>query len=187
MAAIADLEKYLNDTFAKNAPALPANTKQFIVKYAPWLSLAIGVLSILSALSLWHWANAANKIVDYANSMNAMYGSSAAIVDRLTPAVWIGLIVLLVEGALYLAAFTGLRDRKKSGWNLLLYALLVNVIYGVAIMFTSYGSIGSFVLSLIGTAAGLYFLFQIRSFYDVTATAQPRKTVVAKSSEAPKK
>jgi hypothetical protein len=45
------------------------------------------------------------------------------------------------------------------------YALLVNVAYGVVMLFTNYGGIGTLLSTLIGSAIGLYLLFQIRSSY----------------------
>ena len=71
--------------------------------------------------------------------------------------------------------FPGTREKKKSGWNLLFYALLINVAYGFVVMFTDYGSVGSFIGSLIGSAIGGYFLFQIRSSYSKSAPTRKAK------------
>jgi len=80
-------------------------------------------------------------------------------------AVWLALGVLLVEAILYLLAFPATRDRKKSGWDLMFYAALVNIVYAVVVLFSNYGGIGSLLGSLIGSAIGLYLLFQIRASY----------------------
>jgi uncharacterized membrane protein HdeD (DUF308 family) len=65
----------------------------------------------------------------------------------------------------YIVAFPALRARKKSGWDLLFYAALLNIVYGFVTLFTDYGSVGNLVGTIIGSAIGLYFLFQIRSLY----------------------
>lgn len=165
MSALQPLEKSLNDLFGKQAPALPSNAKKIIVQFVPWLSLIGGALMLYSAYILWDWANNVSPLVDYANQLSAAYGGPQIADDRLTIGIWVGLIVLAIEGLLYLAAFTGTRARKKSGWDLLFYATLLNIAYGAVIMFTNYGSVGSFIGTLIGSAIGFYFLFQIRELY----------------------
>ncbi|HSX53172.1 MAG TPA: hypothetical protein VLF90_02260 [Patescibacteria group bacterium] len=166
------IEDMLSDVFVKKAPKMPENGKKALVQYLPWIDLVLGILTLWSALVLWHWAHLANAFVNYANSINQLYGNNLVQANRLTAGVWFGLIVLIVEGVLYLAAFPGLRERKKSGWNLLFYASMVNVVYAIVIFFTDYGGIGTLLGSLIGTAIGLYILFQVRSAYKGHNTAQ---------------
>jgi hypothetical protein len=165
MSALQSLENNLEDVFVKKAPALPENGKKAIIEWLPWINLVLGLLSLWAAYALWHWAHLANSLVNYANSLSAAYGGPAVAVNRLSATVWLSLAVLVVQALIYLAAFQALRDRKKSGWDLLFYALLVNVVYGVVVIFTDYGGFGSFVGSLVGSAVGFYFLFQIRSRY----------------------
>lgn len=165
MSALDSLEKSLDEVFVKNAPDLPANAKKFIVKYLPIFSLIIGLLSLLATWSLWHWAHVANNLINYANNLSAAYGGQPVIVERLTATVWVGLAVLAVQAVLYIAAYSGLKKRSKAGWNLLFYALIINVVYGIVVLFTDYGGVGSLILSIIETGVGLYFLFQIRDSY----------------------
>jgi len=165
MSALQPLETSLNDLFVKKAPPLPANGKKALVQYLPWINLIFGVLTLYSVWILWHWAHYASALVNYANSLSAAYGGTPIAVDRMGAGIWLGLLVLLVEALLYLAAYPATRDHKKSGWDLMFYAALLNVAYGIVVLFTSYGSIGTFVGSLIGSAIGLYLLFQIRTSY----------------------
>ena len=79
--------------------------------------------------------------------------------------IWLALAVLVVEAVLYLLAFPGLRDRKKFGWNYLYWGALVNVAYAVVSLFDGYNGVGNFVGALIGSAVGLWLLFQVRSSY----------------------
>jgi hypothetical protein len=172
MSTLKNLETQLNGVFGKNTPKLPSNGRRVLVEYLPWINLVLGVLTLLAALALWNWAHVANNLVDYANRLSAAYGGPQVATQRLTFMIWLGMIVLVAEALLYIAAFPALRARKKSGWNLLFYALLVNVVYGVVVLFTDYGGLGSFIGTLIGSAVGLYFLFQIRPAYSASGAAK---------------
>ena len=179
MGAINNLETSLAKIY-KDAPKLPKNGQKGIVKYLPWITLALGILTLYSAWVLWHWAHIANSLVNYANSLSQLYGGTTVNLQHMSTGIWIAIIILLIEAIMMLAAFPGLRDQKKSGWNLLFYITIINVVYGIFIMFTNYGSAFNLIESLIGTAIGLYFLFQIRDYYKVGAT----KVVSSKNTEA---
>lgn len=172
MSALKSLEKSLDDLFVKKAPALPTGGKKFLVEYLPWINLILGVIALYTAWVLWHWAHFANSLINYANTWSAAYGGPVVSANRMTIGIWLGIAVLAVEGLLYIAAFPGTRDRKKSGWNLLLYALLLNIVYGVVVLFTDYGSVGNLIGTVIGSAIGLYFLFQIRGSYSGAAATK---------------
>lgn len=165
MGASLPLEKPLDDLFGKQAPALPDGGKKFLVQYLPWINLILGLISLYTAYVLWNWAHVANQFVNYANSVSAAFGGPTVATNRLSVGLWIGIAVLAVEALLYIAAFPGTKARKKSGWNLLYYALLLNIAYGVVVLFTDYGSVGNLIGAVIGSAIGLYLLFQIRSSY----------------------
>lgn len=165
MAAVQHLENELNKIFVGKAPTLPKGGKKFLVDIAPWAAIVIGVLDLWSAWMLWHWAHTINSLVNYANNLAAVYGSTPVIDHGMTVVLWLAMLVILVDGLLYLFAFPRLRQSQKSGWNLIFYAALLNIAYGFVVMFTSYGSFFSFVWSLIEAAIVLYFLFQIRASY----------------------
>ncbi len=166
MSALNSLEDSLDELFVKKAPALPDGGKKFLVEFLPWINLVLGLLTLYSVYIIWHWAHLASSFINYANTLSAAYGGPAvANVDRLSAGLWLGLGVLTVEALLYLMAFPATRARKKSGWDLMFYASLVNIVYGVVIIFTSYGGPSNFIGSLIGSAIGLYLLFQIRASY----------------------
>jgi hypothetical protein len=158
------LEKSLEKLFVDDAPALPSNAKKFIVDILPWVNLVLGIVTLFGIYTLWHWAHIANSLINYSNAISAAYGGPT-VANRLDFTIWLSMAVLLVEALLYIAAFPGTKDRKKSGWNFLFYAAVVNVIYGVVVVFTNYGGVGNLIGSLIGSAIGLYFLFQIRESY----------------------
>jgi hypothetical protein len=159
------LENTLNNIFVTKAPKLPEEGKKALVRYLPWINLVLGLLTVWSAWTLWHWAHVADKLLGSINALNNLYGTPVVTTNRLSFGIWLGIIVLVIEAVLYLLAFPATRERKKSGWNLLFYAVLVNIVYAILVFFTSYGGFGSLLGGLVGSAIGLYFLFQIRSAY----------------------
>jgi len=175
MSALKSLEDSLEDVFVKKSPALPENGKKMIVEWLPWITLILGVLSLWAAYGLWHWAHVANDFINSVNTLSATYGGSAIDVNRMGATVWLSLIVLTIMALIYIAAFSPLKALKKSGWNLLFYAALINIVYGVVVMFTDYGSFGNLVFTIIGSAIGLYFLFQIRGHYKAAKVKSAKK------------
>lgn len=166
---LSSVENKLADAY-KDLPKIPEGGRKALVNWAPWLALAFGILSLLSALWLYNWAHAANNVINYTNELSRSLGvTSPANEARLTLAVWIGLAVMIVEGVIYLLAFPKLKERLKSGWDLLFLGTLVNLVYGIVIVFTSYSGVSGLIGSLLGTAIGWYFLFQVRSYYSAAA------------------
>lgn len=185
MGAMDQLEEQLNEVFVKKAPwQLPENAKKVIVDILPWLNLVFGVLTLLSAFWLYQAATVVDKWVNWANDVSRAYGGSATVnTNHLTVMVWLGIIVLAIEGVLWIAAFPGVKDKKKKGWNLLFIALLVNIVYGFLALFInvgSYSGISGFIGYAISTVIGLYLLFQIRSAF------LPKKASDAKVPAKPK-
>lgn len=192
MSALKGLEDPLNDVFVKSAPALPKGFKDFLVKIVPWLSLIVGVLSLLSVLSIYRWATRTSDLVDYANDLSRAYGGGDVVTNGWTAMLFVSLAVLAITAILYILAFSPLKNLKKQGWDYLFYALILNLVYGIVIAFTNYGTFGNIIWSLIGSAIGAYFLFQLRAYYigkeKVAAAAPPPKaTTEAKSKSDAKK
>ena len=183
MAALDPLENKLNELFVKNLPALPKGGKDFLVKFLPYINLILGVIVLFSVLNLWRWANATNDLINNLNTLSETYGGATiTAADRLGPVIWLALVTLTIQAVLYIASYPGAKARKKSGWNFMFYALLVNVAYGIVMVFSAYGGLGSLFGSLIGTSIGLYLLFQIRASYS-TGKATPK----AKTEKTAKK
>lgn len=169
MGALNSLEKSLGDVY-KSAPELPANGKKALVEWLPVINLVLGLFTLWSVYVLWHWAHLANGLINYANQLSAAYGGGKVVDDRLGVMVWVSLVVLAVQAVVMLLAYAPLKARKKQGWDLLFYATLLNLAYGVATAFTDYGG-GHLISSLVGAAIAFYFLYQIRSSYTVKAKA----------------
>lgn len=161
-----NIETKLDDVFVHSAPALPDGGKKAIVSFLPIVSLVVGAFSLLSAWNLWHWAHLADNVLGGLCNAYSVSGCSAyGAPSRFTVWLWLGIILIGVEGLLYLLAYPGLRDRKKEGWNYLFYGALLNVVYALVSLFTGYNAATNFLGALIGSAIGFYFLFQIRASY----------------------
>lgn len=162
MQALEPLEKQLEKVF-KDVPALPKGAKDALVKYWPYLALALGALQIIAAVTLWNLANLANS---YIGQLSIAYGGRPVGYTGIELAVIYGGVALLAINAFILfAAYSPLSKKAKKGWDLLFLASIINVVYAVIQLFLSGRGIGDFILSLAGTAIGLYLLFQIRSYY----------------------
>lgn len=160
------IEKALDEVFVKKAPVqLPENAKKSIVEYSPYLALIIGVLSLLGALSLWRIGHRVDTAINYLNSYSVAAGYGK-VTHSLGVFYYLALASLAAQGALYLAAFPGLKARKKAGWNFLFFGLILEAVYSVVSLFDSnYLGGSNFIGGLIGLIIGGYFLFQIRSHY----------------------
>lgn len=175
------LEARLNDIFAKSTPRLSSRGKKAFTVWAPIISFAIGILTLLEAWSLWHWAKIADTAIYYSGTMCAAYSGYAcpmvpAPESRFSLWLWLAIILLATEGLLYVFAYPKLKDRKKEGWDYLYYGLIANITYAIVSLFTSYDSLSHFIGALIGSAVGLYLLFQIRESYLGPKRIAPTKT-----------
>lgn len=155
------------DKVVKDAPfQLPEKSRKAIVEYMPVISLIIGLLSLWAAYGLWNLARVADRFVDLGNNLSRLYGGATEPVSHLTVVVWVGIALLAVEGVIYLLAYPGLKAKSKTGWNYLFYGAIINLVHGIIMLFDSYnGGVGRLISTLISSAIGLYFLFQIRAYY----------------------
>ncbi|HSX30963.1 MAG TPA: hypothetical protein VLE99_03535 [Candidatus Saccharimonadales bacterium] len=165
VSKLSDTEAKMDELFVRNAPGLPKGAKKALVAWLPLISAVVGVLSLWAAWNLWHWAHLANHYLGLVCNAYSVSGCGNVIASRFSIWLWLGIILLGVEGVLYLMAYPGLRDHKKDGWNYLFYGALLNLVYAVVSLFSSYNVVGSFLGALVGSAIGFYLLFQVRDAY----------------------
>lgn len=181
MDSLRKLETRLDIIFVKDAPALPSNAKRAIVAYLPYINMVLGIFTLLIAWGLYQAAHTANQLIGSTSGTLNVYGAQVTV-SHLTFTVWLALVVLVIEALIFIAAFPATKARRKAGWDLLFYAFLINVAYGIVAAFTDYGGIGRLLSSLIGSGVGLYLLFQIRDQYRAgpairrSRAAKPGKT-----------
>ncbi len=174
MKYVKQAEDALGGAF-KDLPALPASSKEGLVKALPWIALIFGVLQVVASYGVWKLADYTNRINDIVNTYAAavgVHGTGISNSDKFI--IYVGAIVLLVDGIIGILAYKELAKRSRKGWDLLFLASLVNVVYGVIAVFINDRGVSSLVWSLIGSAIGFYLLFQVREKYG-KAKAVPAK------------
>lgn len=137
-----DLIGFLDFYLVKKAPfQLPAEVKEFLVKFGPWIALVLLLLSLPGLL--------------------LMLGVGTAFMPFGGAAYMVGFsyltVVLLAQLVLLGLALPGLFKRKMSAWRLIFYSQLVGIVFSLLS--------GSIVGAIIGGLIGLYILFQIRPLY----------------------
>ena len=172
---LAGLEKQLNDVFVTKAPyQLPEKAKKWIVEYSPIIGVVFGILGLLAAFGLWNAAHVTNSLVDYSNALSKAYGNGQTV-SKLGVSFYLAFVALLATSIIPIVAYPGLKARSKAkGWNLLFISALVSLAYGILNAFYQ-GSVMSLLSTLLGSAIGLYILFQIREFYNGKKSKQESK------------
>ena len=97
------LEDFLNIYFGQKAPTLPDNVKEFIVKYGPYISLVLMVLSLPAIL--------------------LAFG-----ITGITTSFSLGALLSLAVVVLNVMALPGLFKRRLSAWRLMYYSSLVSAL-----------------------------------------------------------
>jgi len=141
------LLKTLDETYAK-VPALPRKWTDLIVNFAPWLALIGGILLVVGAVSLF-------GLGSFLSPFAMMAGAGGFAVMWIVAAV-----LLLVAGVIEFLAFAPLKARKEKGWNLMFYALLLDVLSSVVRL-----SVSEVISAVLAFLIGYYFLYQVKSYY----------------------
>lgn len=148
------LVRPLEDAYAK-LPMLPVGVKEFIVKIAPWLSLILGVLAVLGfAFGLLG-----------VGLLAAVAPLGVAGRVSLSGLLIIPTVLGLVAGVMYLLAFQPLKVRKLRGWNLMFWITVLGLVSSLVSSSLVYFSAFSIVWAVLWWLVGLYFLFQVKSYY----------------------
>ncbi|MEK7621486.1 MAG: hypothetical protein AAB395_04015 [Patescibacteria group bacterium] len=172
MGALQSLEDQLAGLF-KDLPALPKGAKDLLVSWWPYLALILGALQLLAAWGLYQLANWSSAYLDSLNRLSQYTtGTSVGYSDTDKMIIYGGVALLAVNAVIFFMAYSPLTKKAKRGWDLLFLASVINVVYGIVQIFMSGRGIGSFLVSLVGSAIGFYLLFQIRERYSASKTAK---------------
>lgn len=182
------LETVLDDFFVKRAPfQIPENGRQGLVRVLPWLALIGGIFMLWGASILWQLMSWADRWTGVANELGAMYGTGYVTHATASPLLWVSLVLMVVGAILFFAAFPSLRAYKKSGWDILFWVAIVNILQSI-VQAIAYIDVGGLLVTLIVTSISLYLLFQIRPYYTgekalpaVSAPATPPPAADSKS------
>jgi hypothetical protein len=174
------LEKYLYERVFVNFTQLPGYIERPIAKYLPLLSIALGLLCLLDTYNLWHAAHNVNSLLGYANTYGNLYGIPRTSVDHhMSLAFWLAIITLLFEAYLFFKASSLVAKSLKAGWELIYYAFVVNVVYGIIMLFSFYGGIGTLLERFLFSFVCLYVLFEIRDAFTTKNTIKKKKKAKA--------
>ena len=143
MYAKLPLEKDLEPIFLGKFPPFSESVKEFLVTYGPYFILVLSIIGIFGLLT-------ALGIGGAALGLGAM---SPGIGFNFYLSVALGIVTLVI----YLMAFSPLKARKRSGWNLLYYALLIGLASNLIQL--------NLLAAIIGGLIGFWTLFQIREKY----------------------
>ena len=142
---LGQLEETLETYMVKKAPfSIPENSKELIVKYAPYLK----ILGIVGSVSEILFGALVSPSTAFLGPRYALSYSFNYVLSMVTLAV-----VLVLEAM----AVPGLFKRQEKAWRFLFYASLVNVVY----KFLG----GDWVRMIIGTLISWYVLFQVKEYY----------------------
>src|SRR5688572_6616276 len=100
MAQLDKLETALDDALNKKAPVkIPENGRKSLAGAMWWLALIFGVLQLWAAWAFWRAGHLVDRLVDYANSLGAMY-ANGPVSNGLGFFYYLSLVVLLVSALL---------------------------------------------------------------------------------------
>ncbi len=137
-----DLIGFMDYYFVQKAPfQLPENAKEWIVKWGPWITIVLLVLTLPPLLFVLGFGT---LLIPFGGMLYA------TTFTYLT-------VVLAIEIGLMIAALPGLFARKMSGWQLLFWSQMASLVFSVMH--------GAVVGGIFGALIGFYLLFQIRPLY----------------------
>lgn len=138
------LELYL----VKKAPSLPANAKEALVRFAPWIALIVLIISLPLVLGILGLGALVAPL--------SMFGGPAYAASYTTSYI-ISAVILGISILLMALSIPGLFARSMKGWRLAYYGVLVGLISNLI----SFNIVGGLINALIG----FYLLLQIKSYY----------------------
>lgn len=145
-------------------PHLPKNVQKWIGENIWWIILVIFILSVLGIFSLIGGITALSTLSGAAYGIYGAYGASQVNAGAALTAAWVALVGALVTTAVLGLAISPLKERKKKGWDLLFFSDLAYLVITVAGMLVSF-NFGGIIGTIIGTAIGFYFLFEVRGYF----------------------
>lgn len=188
MEQLHKIEKSLEGPIAA-LPSLPKESKRGLAMVWPWLALAAGAMQLITAMWLYQWASVVNNYLDWATSASQLDDVSF-VTTKFSLWAWLAIAVLIVDAIILLIAFPKLQKKQKTGWDLLLLAGLINLLYGfVSVLIDGRGVFSGLLGAVVGSVIGLYLLYQVREFYGgkpVSISNARTKSKTNKSTNKPK-
>lgn len=151
------------EPYFKDAPKLSESGKTSMVKAWPWIALISGVLQIYASFGLWRLAHPSQTYGAYYESI---YGKGAQVVsggDKFF--IYLGFLLLLVNGVILLLSYQKLAKKLRSGWDLLYLGALVNAGYALISLFITDRGFFHFLFSALASVVIFWLLYQVKNHY----------------------
>lgn len=153
------IETYLDKYFGEGSSIqLPVPSRRILVRVAPLLSMVAAVLIALFIRTYWQMGmeryENASQLVENASRFSQL------------GTVWHLILVFLgAQIILLLASLPAIFRRKRSGWNGLLRAALLNLVTGVLYLFIPGFGFPNVIGTVVISAGALLGLMQTRSYF----------------------
>src|SRR5688572_22244582 len=115
---LASLEENLDLYFGQKAPPIPPNIKELLVKFAPWVTLVILLITLPAVLIALGLGALAAPLAFLAGPG---YGAGFGVTYM------ISMLVLAVAVVFEALSIPGLFNRTRQGWRYAYYATLVSI------------------------------------------------------------
>lgn len=174
MEYINKLEKTVADWYT-GAPHLSPSGRKWLSTNMWWIALVgviLGAMGIVTVISVTFFAGVLASF--YAGPVGAAIAGLGMVV------VVIALLISVASLVLTAMAIQPLKALKKRGWTLLFMTVLLHVASLVLDFLFSGFNLFGLVWSLLFTAIGAYFLFEVRDSF--TAQTKPVKDTVKKTA-----
>ncbi len=139
-----DLERFFDRIFTGRLPGLPTNVKDYAAKILPWLIIVLAALGLLSWLSVAGLFKAAAL-----GALGAKYAYPAFAAAAFNILIPIELVLALAGGGYML-------QRRRLGWRLAFYSLLLGLLVNL-VWFSLAGLVWSLIFA--------YLLFQVKPYF----------------------
>src|SRR3990167_5759947 len=135
---LATFESKLEQIFAP-LPNLPANIKELLINFLPYLCLGGGLLTLVTS-GIGHFYTARLSI----------------LISSLSPIFIVLVVVNIIIAVLLILNFKPLKKRQLRGWRVLFLINTINIVVNI---------ISLNIFDTIPNLLGYYFLFQLKSYY----------------------
>ena len=167
MDRIDNIEQKLAGWYEK-APHLPTKGREWIANNVWWITLIGVILGGLSSLGVLAMALLSTLPHPYSMWPYGLFPG------QMVTLFFLGSVIGIVMTIVAAAAITPLKNRRRRGWQLLFIVSLIDVVTGV-LSFLFFFRLDSLIQGALELAIGLYFLFEVRSYF-TTVDRAPKPT-----------
>ena len=162
LAHIKKLDVYLEKIFGKVQHLSPAN-RELVAQSWPIMALIFGAIQLYWAWVLWGITRYTIPDSDFYDRIYVQYPDVIQGVEKLV--FYMGILILVAEAVILFIAYSKLKARARSGWNLLFLAMAINTLNAFLSLFISERGFASFVFGMLSSIIGFYLLYEVRGKY----------------------